>query len=48
MKKMTKRLAALFMALGIVLGMAGPAAASRAGGVCGGAGTFNPATGECG
>jgi hypothetical protein len=45
--KFTKKLAALLIALGIVLGMAGPAGAARADGVCGGAGTYNPVTGEC-
>lgn len=46
--KTTKKLAALFLALGIVFGMAGPAATGRANGICGGVGTeFNPVTGEC-
>ncbi len=50
--KLRKKIAAVCLVTGAVLGMAGQAAADhdggRANGVCGGVGLhYNPATGEC-
>lgn len=45
--RLRKRLVALCLATGFVLGTAGPALAARADGVCGGLGTWNPVTQQC-
>ncbi len=50
--RLRKRVVTVFLALGVVAGLAGPAAAShsggRADGVCGGVGYhYDPVLGEC-
>ncbi len=42
-----KKIVAACLAAGVLLGMASAAGASRADGVCGGIGHYNPATGQC-
>ena len=49
--RLRKKVAAVFLAMGFVVGLAGPAGAShsgRADGICGGVGAhYDPVLGEC-